>query len=281
MRSARLSIAALVAIGILGPRPAPAGPIELQPGPMLFRLPTSEYRSAGFLFFHGLCGLFCPECWTPGVYFMGNCSLSGPSSLEGMAGCSSGPDASNLVVIWRLRSVVLPDVGATATIPVRLYAVRFPRTHFSVPCNASWALDIVAEESEGEMTIRRQTELGGSFDLDFELHAKLQFDWDFMGDFDPMFSYRVGPYSVSAIGVPWSCSKLAGEVPVSVCPDCVGDFAVGSGLLRGEGTTQESKRGSVYLDHDQFILPIAAACVIEGETGVVDATWSSVKALYR
>lgn len=280
MRSLRSGMGLLVGIALLAPDLS-AAPIVLPPGPMFFRLGTGDYRSYGILSFHGDL-LFCPSCNTC-TDFSGMCNLTDPVSVSGTAGCVGAPGPSNLVVIWRLETVALPEVAAAVTIPVRLSSLRFPVASFSAPCNAPWAARIVIEESEGEMTIRRHDESGGSFDLAFELHANLEFGWMRWGDFDPSFTYRVGPYSVTANDVPWRVGALTPEVPVGVCPECVGGFAVGSGRLQGSGTTPAEKRSGlhVYLDRDTFALPIAAACVVDDGTGVAGAGWSAIKQLYR
>lgn len=248
-------------------------PLDIPAGPMLWTGPHLRDQDAGIAWFVGAENVLCGPC-DPCRFQPFALVLPDPDAIGSLADCSVVPTGTS-VVIRRLASIRLPVVGSSATLSVELPPAHFEHAGFAVNCREnSDPIQITILAASGQMTIRREREYGGSFDLRFPLFLDVVFSgWGFPHAI-------LGPYNVEAKGITWTVAPTA-ESPD--CKSCTRGLAVGAGVLQGSGTSPPSQLDdSFHLDHSEFTLYLGPACGNADIPSFVSATpWSAVKRLYR
>ena len=240
---------------------------------MLWTGPHLKDQEAGIAWFVGAENVLCGPCDPCGFQTFA-LVLPDPDPTASLADCSVVPTGTSLV-IRRLASIHLPAVGSSATLSVELLPVHFEHAGFGLNCREnSDPIQITILAASGQMTIRRERESGGSFDLRFPLRVDVVFSaWGFPRAI-------LGPYTVEAKGITWTVAPTAES---SDCKSCTRGFAVGAGLLHGSGTSPPSQLDdSFHLDHSEFTLYLGPACGnADLPSAVSAALWSTVKRNYR
>ena len=260
-----------------------SAPLEIPPAPMLWVMPVDNggVGRAWFLAHRnlGLC-LSCVPCEFEDLVAV----FTNPGPLGRVAGCGVVVQDS-LIEIDRLETIRLQSVGSTASVPVALRPIVFTwmnvQVHLFEACEGMEVTSLKVFAPVGSMTIRRDSETGGTFELQFSVlvDLSLRSSWP-----RPPFTHtvRLGPYSVAMENVRWGW----GAPTSSFCRSCSGEFSITSALNRpymllGYGTSPGSQLGDpIHLDQSMFYLALSPLCATR-LTPVHQGSWSRVKELFK
>jgi hypothetical protein len=262
-------------VGLLG-FPVRAADLVITPGPTF-------YDARGLASIFAWPALFCyGEHFDPLRAFYVN--LLEPDSVEAYQGCWAPLLPANLI-LEREETAILPAIGSTTTISVRLASLRFIDSFVLNSCLAlvDWGVDTQVSQrrtSLGTMTIRRENEFGGTFDFQGDVFLTYVFQHYVNGVPSDRFAADLGPYAVQISRAGWSVLSTGGSAGRRACPPCSGNFNVAATTLSGIGNSQGDERDDlIRLQDSEISLQLTPACAIR--TAVEAGTWSKTKALYR
>jgi len=262
-------------VGLAG-FPVRAAELVIAPGPTF-------YAARGLASIFAWPALFCyGEHSDPLRAFYVN--LLEPDSVEAYQGCWVPSLPANLI-LEREEAAVLPAIGSTATISVRLASLRFIDSFVLNSCLAlvDWGVNTQVSQrraSLGTMTIRRENEFGGTFDLQGDIFLIYAFQHYVYGVPTDRFATDLGPYAVQISRAGWSVLPSGGSAGRQACPACSGNFYVTGTTLSGIGNSQGDERDDlIRLQDSEMSLELAPACATR--TAVEAGTWTKTKALYR